>query len=147
MATSKYYAKFTGQELDKAIEYILHLKNEYGLKIIGSSIDDKADLNTIIDDGVYVAHYYINSYDDTLSSTRIELEVFAINEHILCQRYDVKGDTVQRYYDYTDRTWSDWAPVKNILSVEENEVVSVGKPTLILRHVSSLTNTSDDVIE
>ena len=57
MALSKYYAKFTGQELDKAIEYVLQLKNEFGLKVIGSSIDNKVDLNTVTDDGVYVAHY------------------------------------------------------------------------------------------
>ena len=55
--------------------------------------------------------------------------------------------TVQRYHDRTDATWSDWAPVKNILSVEEDEVVSVGKPTLILRHVNSPVNNTTESVE
>ena len=142
MAVSKYYAKFSGQELDKAIEYILKFKNEFGVTIIGSTIDTKVDLNTLKEDGVYVIHYYENSYDVTLSSSRIELQVFRINSDILCQRYDSRGDTVQRYYSESDMTWSEWAPVKNILSVEEDEVVSVGKPTLVLRHYNG--NASED---
>lgn len=142
MAGSKYYAKFSGQELDKAIEYAMQLKNESDIQVIGSTVDTKVDLNDLKDTGVYIAHYYTHSYDDTLSSLRIEVYVFPINEDVICQRYDVKGDTVQRYYSISEDVWSDWAPVKNILSVEEGAVVSVGKPTLILRHYNG--NASED---
>lgn len=142
MNGSKYYAKFSGQELDKAIEYAMKLRNESDIQVIGSSVDTKVDLNEVKETGVYIAHYYTNSYDDTLSPLRIEVYTFPINDEIICQRYDVKGDTVQRYYSISEDIWSEWAPVKNILSVDEGEVVSVGKPTLVLRHYNG--NASED---
>lgn len=142
MKANKFFSKFTGEEFDEAIEYILSLKADREFKIIGLTVDDKVDLNTLKEEGLYIIHYYYNSYDDTRSSNKIEVSVFNINSEIICQRYDLKGDTVQRYYDVTEDIWSEWAPVKNILSVDYNEEVSVGKPTLVLRHYDG--NASED---
>lgn len=134
MATNKYYSKFSGTDLDKAVEYILKLKAEAGVIIIGSTPEEVVDLNNVTDIGNYVIHFYSNSYDDSQVPTLMELMVFEITDGIYCQRYDVRGETVQRLYSTVDKEFTNWAPVKNILSVEQDEVVSVGKPTLILRH-------------
>lgn len=135
--SQKYYSKYSGSDIDKAIEYALSMRNESGNTIVGSDVDNKADFNTLLDDNTYIAHYYINSYDDSYSPTKIELSVFHIDENTICQKYDYKGESVIRYYSIIDQSWSDWAFSKSILSVTENEEVTVSKPTLILRHVDT----------
>jgi len=137
MAAKKYFSRYQGEQFDQAIEYILSLRENSTSKVIASSPDNKADLDTIFDEeGIYTIHYYIHSYDDTDESA-IDLTVVFLDDNTVLQQYKANGTDVERSYNKTTGEWSTWSPVKPFLQLGQDEEVTVSKPTLILRKITN----------
>lgn len=132
-----YYAKHSGDELDKVIEYVLKLMDSSTSDIIDSDPVNKIDLNTVIEkQGTFTIEYYTNSYDDT-QERPIDLRVAFIGNTMIVQRYEFNAVTVQRTYTVETEEWSEWAPVKSFVVADETEEIHVDADTLVFRGVAS----------
>ena len=131
----KYQSRFSGEDLDRAIEIILSGQNtSSGHQIIDTSINNKADLNEIIEPSIYSIEYYINGYADSSDTYKpIHLCVADANENYRIQSYKIGNKEVYRYYRIEDELFTEWKVRESVKVVSSNEMVSVDAPTLIIR--------------
>jgi len=131
----KYLSQYEGEDFDKTIEWVKS-QREFGTShILESSPTAKVDLNDVsFQQGTFTIHYYTNSYDDS-SANPINLDVIFLNDGDILQRYDYFGNTVQRFKQ--GGVWGQWAFVKNFISVNEGDPVSVSADTLVLRSLTT----------
>lgn len=135
-----FYSKFEGNDFDKAIEWVLQQMENSTTQTLESSPDNKIDLNTLTyQQGTYIIQYFDEGYEGTSASTDnpIELKVIVLDDNTVIQRYEVGGNTVQRIYDKSTDTWTEWKPVQSFVVAEESESVSVGVDTIVLRKIES----------
>ena len=127
----KYLSQYEGEDFDKTIEWVKSQREFSTSHILESSPTAKVDLNDVsFQQGTFTIHYYTNSYDDS-SANPINLDVIFLNDGDILQRYDYFGNTVQRFKQ--GGVWGQWAFVKNFISVNEGDPVSVSADTLVLR--------------
>lgn len=131
----KYLSQYEGEDFDKTIEWVKSQREFSTSHILESSPTVKVDLNDVsFQQGTFTIHYYTNSYDDS-SANPINLDVIFLNDGDILQRYDYFGNTVQRFKQ--GEVWSQWAFVKNFISVNEDDPVSVSADTLVLRSLAT----------
>ena len=131
----KYLSQYEGEDFDKTIEWVKSQREFSTSHILESSPTAKVDLNDIsFQQGTFTIHYYTNSYDDS-SANPINLDVIFLNDGDVLQRYDYFGNTVQRFKQ--GGIWGQWAFVKNFISVNEGDPVSVSADTLVLRSLTT----------
>ena len=131
----KYLSQYEGEDFDKTIEWVKSQREFSTSHILVSSPTAKVDLNDVsFQQGTFTIHYYTNSYDDS-SANPINLDVIFLNDGDILQRYDYFGDTVQRFKQ--GGIWGQWAFVKNFISVNEGDPVSVSADTLVLRSLTT----------
>ena len=141
----KYISKFSGKELDDAIQYTLQLSKKYKLFVVDSS--QVTDLNTIKDEGRYVIERFINSSDDTESPKYIELLVTTIGDGTIIQSYTSRGKSVERKYNGTK--WLSWEEKifdSNVIRTitKDEEITNISSPTMVFRKMSE-SSKSDEV--
>ena len=56
----KYYSKHSGEELDQAIDYVLNQKHNSPTQILDSTVDNKIDLNKLLDPGTWIITHFRN---------------------------------------------------------------------------------------
>lgn len=131
----KYLSQYEGEDFDKTIEWVKSQREFSTSHILESSPTAKVDLNDVsFQQGTFTIHYYTNSYDDS-SANPINLDVIFLNDGDILQRYDYFGNTVQRFKQ--GGIWGQWAFVKNFISVNEGDPVSVSADTLVLRSLTT----------
>lgn len=131
----KYLSQYEGEDFDKTIEWVKSQREFSTSHILESSPTAKVDLNDVsFQQGTFTIHYYTNSYDDS-SANPINLDVIFLNDGDILQRYDYFGNTVQRFKQ--GGVWGQWAFVKNFISVNEGDPVSVSADTLVLRSLTT----------
>lgn len=131
----KYLSQYEGEDFDKTIEWVKSQREFSTSHILESSPTAKVDLNDVsFQQGTFTIHYYTNSYDDS-SANPINLDVIFLNDGGILQRYDYFGNTVQRFKQ--GGVWGQWAFVKNFISVNEGDPVSVSADTLVLRSLTT----------
>ena len=131
----KYLSQYEGEDFDKTIEWVKSQREFSTSHILESSPTAKVDLNDVsFQQGTFTIHYYTNSYDDS-SANPINLDVIFLNDGDVLQRYDYFGNTVQRFKQ--GGIWGQWAFVKNFISVNEGDPVSVSADTLVLRSLTT----------
>ena len=131
----KYLSQYEGEDFDKTIEWVKSQREFSTSHILESSPTAKVDLNDVsFQQGTFTIHYYTNSYDDS-SANPINLDVIFLNDGDILQRYDNFGNTVQRFKQ--GGIWGQWAFVKNFISVNEGDSVSVSADTLVLRSLTT----------
>lgn len=131
----KYLSQYEGEDFDKTIEWVKSQREFSTSHILESSPTAKVDLNDVsFQQGMFTIHYYTNSYDDS-SANPINLDVIFLNDGDILQRYDYFGNTVQRFKQ--GGVWGQWAFVKNFISVNEGDPVSVSADTLVLRSLTT----------
>ena len=131
----KYLSQYEGEDFDKTIEWVKSQREFSTSHILDSSPTAKVDLNDVsFQQGTFTIHYYTNSYDDS-SANPINLDVIFLNDGDILQRYDYFGNTVQRFKQ--GGVWGQWAFVKNFISVNEGDPVSVSADTLVLRSLTT----------
>lgn len=131
----KYLSQYEGEDFDKTIEWVKSQREFSTSHILESSPTAKVDLNDVsFQQGTFTIHYYTNSYDDS-SANPINLDVIFLNDGDILQRYDYFGNTVQRFKQ--GGVWGQWAFVKNFISVNEGDSVSVSADTLVLRSLTT----------
>lgn len=131
----KYLSQYEGEDFDKTIEWVKSQREFSTSHILESSPTAKVDLNDVsFQQGTFTIHYYTNSYDDS-SANPINLDVIFLNDGDILQRYDYFGNTVQRFKQ--GGVWGQWAFVKNFISVNEGDPVSVSADTLVLRSLAT----------
>lgn len=131
----KYLSQYEGEDFDKTIEWVKSQREFSTSHILESSPTAKVDLNDVsFQQGTFTIHYYTNSYDDS-SANPINLDVIFLNDGGILQRYDYFGNTVQRFKQ--GGIWGQWAFVKNFISVNEGDPVSVSADTLVLRSLTT----------
>lgn len=131
----KYLSQYEGEDFDKTIEWVKSQREFSTSHILESSPTVKVDLNDVsFQQGTFTIHYYTNSYDDS-SANPINLDVIFLNDGDILQRYDYFGNIVQRFKQ--GGVWGQWAFVKNFISVNEGDPVSVSADTLVLRSLTT----------
>lgn len=131
----KYLSQYEGEDFDKTIEWVKSQREFSTSHILESSPTAKVDLNDVsFQQGTFTIHYYTNSYDDSFANP-INLDVIFLNDGDILQRYDYFGNTVQRFKQ--GGVWGQWAFVKNFISVNEGDPVSVSADTLVLRSLTT----------
>ena len=132
-----YRSRYSGSELDRAIEYSLKLLNDGPLQLVDTTLVNPAILSEILTPGMYSIAFYVDSYNDEKTGEPILLKVFSINDDVIGQRYETVGKEVERFYTISEATWSTWDDVKTwvtpyVLASADEEVV-VKSPTIIFR--------------
>lgn len=133
---AKYISKFSGRQVDEAVE-IVRKQQELGTdKILDSTADKPVDLNTMLfEEGKYTIYYFTGADEGSTSGKPIEVEVFKYKDGAPGQRYEKNGTTVERKYDTETSTWGDWVPVTDFSTVTGDEVLQVSKDTIVYREV------------
>ena len=131
----KYLSQYEGEDFDKTIEWVKSQREFSTSHILESSPTAKVDLNDVsFQQGTFTIHYYTNSYDDS-SANPTTMDVIFLNDGDILQRYDYFGNTVQRFKQ--GGVWGQWAFVKNFISVNEGDPVSVSADTVVLRSLTT----------
>ena len=131
---SRYISKFSGEEIDHAVEAAIKLEKIVDHIKLESTVDDKYDMNNLLDPGIYDIDYYVNSYNDHSSQKPITVHVVQLANSWLKQSYQIGSETVYRYYSLINKEFQPWKLMHDIVSVDHTEAVEVSKPTVVLRH-------------
>jgi hypothetical protein len=132
-----FVSKYSGQEIDKAVEAALNAKDTIAHVLLKTSEEKKADLNDLLTPKVYRIEYYIHGYNDESTERPIDLSVKYIDENTIEQSYTDGDYVVVRTYDVLTQTFSDWDVDSSgigIISASINDNIEVKKPTLVLRY-------------
>ena len=131
---SRYISKFSGEEIDHGIEAAIRLEKIVDHVKLDSTVDDKYDINHLLDPGIYDIDYYVNSYDDQSTQRPISVHVVQLSNGWIQQSYQIGAETVYRYYSVIDKIFKPWQVMSDIVSVNHEDEVEVSKPTIVLRH-------------
>jgi hypothetical protein len=136
-----YYSTYSGKEIDEAVTWTQNQKQYATSSIIDSSNTTKIDLNTLITtEGTFTIYWYTNGYSDADGKTPINIKINLVGNTKVIQTYVVSGDTVQREYTVSTKTWTSWKKVNTFVELGQSESISVNTDTIAFR---KLTNSAD----
>lgn len=134
---AKFTSKYSGKEIDAAIDEFKKQQELSTDKIIDTSVDEPIDLNNMVEnEGKYTVYHFSGAAEGTESGKPIEIEVFKYPDGNTGQRYEQNGVTVERKYNSETEEWGEWNPVKDFGVVEGDEVLDVQKDTVVYRVVA-----------
>lgn len=136
---NRYLSKYTGEEIDEAVEKITHLDKVSDSITIESSPDNKFNVNDMLEmrNGNYQVSYFTGTADDSSTVRPITIRIRHLDSTTIEQRYEEKpGVVYYRTYNTLTGEFTPWTQSKTIVSIACGETLGVRETALVFRHVS-----------
>lgn len=137
---NRYLSKYTGEEIDEAVEKINHLDKVSDSITIESSPDNKFDVNDMLEmrDGNYQVSYFTGTANDTSTIRPITIRIRHLDATTIEQRYEEKpGVVYYRTYNTLTKEYTPWTQSKTLYAIPRDETLGVLETALVFRGINS----------